>query len=159
MAFLIPAPVVLRLFAQVDGQRQKELRWRKPLCWLSCWEALPGELCPCGAEPGAQRSHAAGCQSSSVLSVRQRCMTGFVGQLALNKIIMDKYMKRVAKVSCLFYNWWTQVFWLCYHMLFLPCVGTHVLQDQLNPLIFVASCDIRNKGWGSLKCWGGFWVL
>lgn len=31
-------------------------------------------------------------------------MTGFVGQLALNKIIMDKYMKRVAKVSCLFYN-------------------------------------------------------
>lgn len=71
-----------------------------------CAAWAPGRPClgsaPCGAGPGAQCSRAAGCRSSAVLSVRQRCFAGLVGQLALNEIIMDKYMKRLAQVSCLF---------------------------------------------------------
>lgn len=46
--------------------------------------------------------HAAGCQSSAVLPMRQRCSAGLVGQGALSDIIMDTCMKRLAKVSCLF---------------------------------------------------------
>lgn len=131
MPFLIPVPGVLHLSAPVDGQRQKWVHWRKRLSWV----AVPGHLSPWGRTWGSRTWGSAQpcCWSSSVLTVRQRCSAGLVGQLVLNKIIMDKYMKRLAKVSCLFYNWWTQVFCMCHHMLFAPCVGHMFFRTSSTP--------------------------
>lgn len=155
MPFLIPVPGVLHLSAPVDGQRQKWVQWRKR---LSCREAVPGHPSPWGRTWGSRTWGSAQpcCWSSSVLTVRQRCSAGLVGQLVLNEIIMDKYMKRLAKVSCLFYNWWTQVFRMCRHILFVPCVGHMFFRTSSMPwflwLVVVSETEFE-------AVWSIGWIL